>query len=286
MQVRFAISAGARPPEREPLTLLVKQADAIGFDAIWFSDLGILPSTDPLLSVAMAAACSDRVKLGMTIIPFGYTPYVFARQLAQADRLSSGRLRIMIVPGLDGPGERKALGIEGRDRQQLLDDLIPTLRALWAGEAPPPDPQTGVALPALGIRPVQQPLQIWLAGKGPKSIARAGRLGDGWRGGAAPPAEAKTYIDRIQQEAAAVGRRIDPENFGMTVAYARDEQDAQHISHFGEAPAAVGKGPLRELLSRLVDVGMSKFSLRRLSPVRAWRDELDWLADAVLDLQS
>ena len=48
-----------------------------------------------------------------------------------------------------------------------------------------------------------------LAGKGPKSIARAGRLGDGWRGGAASPAEAKDYIDRYFARFVGVKRYMD-----------------------------------------------------------------------------
>jgi alkanesulfonate monooxygenase SsuD/methylene tetrahydromethanopterin reductase-like flavin-dependent oxidoreductase (luciferase family) len=285
VKVRFAVSAGARPPEAVRLRELVTGAEDLGFDTVWFSDLGTLPSTDPLLSVAMAAAWTERIKLGITIVPFGYEPYVFARQLAQLDRLSDGRLRVMLVPGLDQPGERRAFGIEGADRGRLLDELIPVLRTLWSGE-PVPDAGGQTPLPALGCTPAQEHLQIWLAGRGPKAIERAGRLADGWRGGARSPEEARRTIERIQAEAAAAGRTIDAGHFGMTVAYARDDADLQHQAHLSEEPAATGPDQLRELIGELIDAGMSKFSVRRIAPVTSWPDELTWLADALLDLET
>ena len=64
------------------------EAERLGFDTLWFSDLTTAPATDPLLSAALAAAWTSRIKLGITIVPFGYQPFVFARQLAQVDRLS------------------------------------------------------------------------------------------------------------------------------------------------------------------------------------------------------
>lgn len=288
MKVRFAVSAGARFPEPDRLEALVRGAEVVGINTLWFSDLTVLPSTDPMLSIAMAAAWSDRVKLGMTIVPFGYEPFVFARQIAQLDLLSQGRVRVMLVPGLEQPGERRALGIEGVHRGKALDELIPLLRGLWAGE---PLPGGG---PALATRPQQEHLQIWLAGKSDAGLDRVGRLADGWRGGGLKPAEAKGAVDRVNAAAAAAGRTIDPGHFGITITYGHDEDDfAQATRIHGEVVAArdpevrpVGRDELRRLVGALVDVGLSKFSLRRANEVVSWDDELAWLTDAVLDLQT
>jgi len=288
MTVRFAVSAGARPPEPGRLRELVTGADQVGIDTLWFSDLTVLPSTDPLLSLAMAAAWSTRVKLGTTIVPFGYEPFVFARQIAQLDQLSGGRVRLMLVPGLSQPGERRALGIEGVHRGRTLDELIPVLRALWAGE---PLRSGG---PALATRPVQEHIQIWLAGKSIPALQRVGRLGDGWRGGGLPPAQAKQAIEQIQAAASDAGRTIDPGHFGLTITYARDEADLGQATRIhGETPrprapdiVPVGRDELRWLVGELVAAGLTKFSLRRTSEVASWDDELAWLAGAVLDLQT
>jgi alkanesulfonate monooxygenase SsuD/methylene tetrahydromethanopterin reductase-like flavin-dependent oxidoreductase (luciferase family) len=288
MTVRFAVSAGARYPEPERLRALVTGAEEVGIDTLWFSDLTTLPSTDPLLSMAMAAAWTTRVKLGTTIVPFGYEPFVFARQLAQLDLLSRGRVRVMLVPGLEQPGERRALGLGGVHRGKALDDLIPLVRDLWAGK---PLPGGG---PALATRPHQEHLQIWLAGRSDEAFERVGRVGDGWRGGGLHPAEAGRAVARINEAAAAAGRTIDPGHFGITITYAHDEADLGRATRIhGETAAArdplvrpVGRDELRRLVDELVGVGLSKFSLRRASEVVDWDDELTWLADAVLDLQT
>ena len=92
-----------------------------------------------------------------------------------------------------------------------------------------------------------------------------------------------------------MGREIDPEHFGLSIRYARARDDlsapgARPIvsgTDQSSAPAPpVGAGALRDLVGELVEEGMSKFVVRRATPVASWPDELDWLADAVLDLQT
>ena len=92
-----------------------------------------------------------------------------------------------------------------------------------------------------------------------------------------------------------VGREIDPEHFGLSIRYARAPDDLSapgtrplaSAANQSSAPAPpVGAGALRDLVGELVEEGMSKFVVRRATPVASWPDELDWLAAAVLDLQT
>ena len=48
----------------------------------------------------------------------------------------------------------------------------------------------------------------------------------------------------------------------------------------------VGPRHLRDLVGRLVDQGLSKFVVRPAGPATSWRDDLNRLADTVLDLQT
>lgn len=293
MKVRFAVSGGSGPPDAEQMRGFATEAERLGFDTLWFSDLPVLPATDPVLAVATAAACTTRVKLGVNLVPFGYQPFVFARQIAQLDQLSGGRLLLTIVPGLDQPGERSALGIGSAHRGRLLDELLPRLRTLLAGGSLDSEAAGGEPIPPIAVRPVQEPLEIWLGGSGPEAILRAGRFSDGWLGSLMTPARAGEIRSRIEQEAAAVGRSIDPEHFGLSIGYARERSDLERTLPIRRRPEVdlaevvpIGRQGLRDLVGDFVGAGLSKFVVRRIAPVSSWREELEWLAETLLDLQT
>ena len=100
------------------------------------------------------------------------------------------------------------------------------------------------------------------------------------------PAQAEEAKERILASAADAGRTFNSEHFGMTIAYARGPQDLDQTGALPESPAAVGGEALRVVVKDLTAVGLCKFSLRRVAPVDSWENELAWLADAVLDLET
>ncbi len=269
MKVRFAVSVGLGPPHPSAFGSVCVAAENAGFDTLWLSDVPSMPMMEPSLGVAFAAAVTKRVHLGVNLIPFGSTPYLVAHRLAQLDRLTGGRLLVTLVPGLDHQYPPSA-----------MDEVIPELRRLWAGGLP--------------VAPVQDPLEIWLGGTGPKAIARAGRLADGWLGSRVSAERAGEIVREIQKEADAAGRNIDPEHFGLSIGYARDPAAVEAAARSrlrtrAPVPAElipVGADGLRRLVSELVDQGLSKFVVRPLGPVQDWDEELDWLAGTVLGLQT
>ncbi len=302
MKVRFAVSVGAGIPDPGRLGDVVSEAELRGFDTVWLSDVPMLASTDPVLGVAFAAARTSRMRLGLNVIPFGSTRFVFANRLAQLDRLSGGRLLVTLVPGLDQPGERQALATNGLRRGDAIEAMIPELRSWWAGEGV--DVGDGVVA-RLAVRPVQDPLEIWLGGSSPAAIRRAGRVADGWLGARVSPQQAGVIRQAILDEAASAGRCIDVEHFGLSIAYARHDSDLDRARRTAplivRKPAGaavtrevvpVGAPALRELVDGLVEQGLSKFVLRpAASPERVdggagWPDELEWLAASLLDLQT
>lgn len=312
MKVRFAVSVAGGPPDPVELGNVVAEAEEKGFDTIWLSDVPMLASTDPMLGVAFAAARSSRVRLGMNLIPFGSTRFVVAHRLAQLDRLTGGRLLVTLVPGLDQPGERQALGTSGRRRGDLIEEMLPELRSWWAGE----EVDLGDGTTAkLAVTPMQSPLEVWLGGSGPGAIRRAGRVGDGWLGARVPPERAGEIRRGIIREAEMSGRTIDPEHFGLSVAYARSAADLDRAKRIrpprppappsgspdpghraaGNPPyetVPVGASALRDLIGRLVAEGLSKFVVRPAAPPEeasggdGWPAELEWLAGTLLELQS
>ena len=73
----------------------------------------------PRLGQSPQAFVSPTAKLGANVVPVGRNPMQLARQLAQLDRLSNGRVLLSLVPGVDQPGERAALGVGKIDRGDL-----------------------------------------------------------------------------------------------------------------------------------------------------------------------
>jgi probable F420-dependent oxidoreductase len=268
------------------LSDVVDALDQLGFDSLWLSEVLTAPIVDPLVGLSFAAAANPRLKLGTTMLLPGRNTFRVAKELATLDALSGGRLLITFVPGLTTSPERAAIGVEPRARGGVIDEAMPVLRRLWAGET-----VEGFALSPL---PRQQPLEAWLGGMAPAALERCGRLADGWLPSLCTPEEAAAGKQVIDAAAARAGRTISPEHFGVSIGYARAPLSDQAVAAIaarsrGRDPRSlvpVGLDGLRDHLKRFIDVGFSKFVVRLLAPPPSWRRELQELASAVLDLQS
>jgi len=289
MKIRFAVAPDGGVREGAKLIAFAEAVEGAGFDGVWLSDLPVGPALDPLLGLALIAGRTRRVRLGANVVPLGRNPFLLAKGLAQLDQLSGGRLLLSFVPGLDMPGERSVLGWDGSSRGAVLEDVLATVRRWWEGGEPAGD--TGLA--SL-VRPLQDPLEVWLGGRGPQALDRVGRTADGWLGALVTPMEAGAARVRIQQSAERAGRAIDPEHFGLSIAYARSDPGPARLRELAArregvdplALVAVGADGLRSLLHRHRDAGLSKFVLRPALAVADWDDEARWLAAAILDLQT
>jgi probable F420-dependent oxidoreductase len=294
MKVRFAVAPGGGAADTD-LETFADVLEASSFDGVWLSDLPAGPLVDPLIGLALIAGRTSRVKLGANVVPLGRNPYLLAKGLAHLDQLSRGRLLLSFVTGVGAPEEAQVLGADAGNRGVVLEQVIALLRSWWAGETVDHDStRWSFASVAAPVRPVQQPLELWLGGRGPKALARVGRIGDGWLGAALTPAESAVARKQIQASAAQAGREVDPEHFGVSIAYARESPDPQVLRAMRERRAdidplellPVGAAALRSFLQRYIDAGLSKFVLRPSAAVSSWEEEIDWLAAAILDLQS
>jgi probable F420-dependent oxidoreductase len=295
MKVRFAVAPGGSAQEGVQITAFADALELSGFDGVWLSDVPLAHVLDPLLGLALIAGRTSRLRLGANVVPLGRNPFLLAKELAQLDRLCDGRLLLSFVPGLDHPGEREVLGVDGAARGAVLEETLGLLRRWWAGEAVEHH-STRWSFPAVSAvaRPVQEPLEVWLGGRGPKALERVGRIADGWLGAAVTPEEATVARERIQRSAASAAREVDPEHFGLSIPYTRAAPDPALLSGLrARRPdldplllMPVGAQALRELVVRHIDAGLSKFVVRPAGAITSWPDEVDWLADAILDLQS
>ena len=293
MKIRIGIGAAGASSTPEALSELVTGLDDLGFDSLWVSEVLTGPVLDPVVSLAWAAASNPRLKIGTTMLLPGRNVIRLAKQLASLDVLSKGRLLVTLVPGLTYPPEREAIGVDVKRRGALIDEALPLLRRLWAGETVSHEGAAGTFRDVkLFPLPVQQPLEVWLGGNVPAALERCGRLSDGWLPSLCTPEEAAAGRVVIEEAAAKAGRSISGEHFGMSLGYAREAIDpATARTMAARRPRAleltpVGLPALRALIERFVAVGFSKFVLRPVKAPASWRAELEAVATAVGDLQT
>ncbi len=294
MKIRVAVASTNTPADRDQLAAFIDGLERRRFDTVWLSDTPMTSAVEPMLALAIASAHTTRLKLGTNVVVPGRNPLHLAKELAHLDRLTGGRLLLAFMPGIGSPRERAALGVAGVDRLRRLEEVIELCRTWWAGE-PVSAELAGWSYQEITVRPqpVQEPLEIWLGGNGPKALHSAGTHADGWLGSRATPTEAGANRRAIQATAASVGRTIDDDHFGMSIPYSRvalpddvvsatlRQTDAERVDIL-----PIGGTEVVALLHRHLDEGISKFVLRPMSLPDGWDAELDWLAEHALPLQN
>ena len=296
MKVRFGFTCrGQADLALDTFPQLVADLERLGFDSIWLPELMLNGPFDPLIGLAHAAARTERLKLGAYLIVPGRNPVRLARGLANLDRLSGGRLLLIMVLGQPDEPEMLAQHVSKAERGALLEEVLPLLRRLWSGEVVQHQgPRYQLRDARISPTPVQAPLEMWLGGQIPGALRRAGRLGDGWIPGLITPREAVEKRQRVEAAAAEAGRRIDPEHFGVNLTYSRGPLPAATTEQLRRRrpdldPASLipqSRAALHERVDEWLAVGFSKFLLRPAVPPTDWTAELETLAADILERQT
>jgi probable F420-dependent oxidoreductase len=288
VKVRIGVSLGV-DGDTDPgmLSAAVVAMEDLGFDSLWLAERTSTATPDPVAGIGFAAARTRRLKLGtgVMILP-GRNPAVVAKQLATLDRLSAGRL--LVTFGLGGePAERAAFPIPGgRRRGDVFDEALDLVRGYLV--------EDGVDGVRVEPRTVQQPLEFWVAGTAPAAQARVGRRADGWLTSLLTPDEARQGREVVEVEAARAGRRVDPEHFGVSVAYAEGEIPPGLTASIARRRPGVdphtlvpmGLEAAVALLEDYVAASFSKFVVRPAVPPADWPETLSAMAGAFLPLQN
>ncbi len=187
--------SGGPPPGAQES---VREADRLGFDSVWTAEAY---GSDALTPLAWWGASTEQIKLGTAIAQISArTPAATAMAAMTLDHLSGGR----VILGLGVSGPQVVEGWYGQPFAKPLArmrEYIGILRDIWArgdpvtSEGPHyPLPLRAATEPASGplvgtglgkplkssIRPLRAEIPIYLAAEGPRNIAMAGELCDGW----------------------------------------------------------------------------------------------------------
>ena len=296
MKVRFGFTCrGSNDLPLEDFVQLCADLERLRFDSIWLPETMLTGSFDPLVALSHVAALTERLKIGSHLILPGRAPVRLARELAQLDRLSNGRLLLIAVLGLPDPGEVVAQGVERSVRGAMIDEMVPLLRRLWAGETVTHSGEHYELVDAsIDPLPVQEPLELWFGGAVPSALSRVGRLGDGYIPGLSTPQEGAEKKLAVQHAAQEFSRVVDPEHFGVNLSYSRGPlssaaretlvQRRPDVDPENLIPTSAAS--LNETIDAWIEAGYSKFLLRPVEAPADWSRELEQLASEVLVRQS
>ena len=268
---------------REPTVQIATYAESLGFASLWASDHVVLPDriesrypysrtgafimppsdnvVDPLISLAVAAGCTEQVALGTSVLVLPYRdPLLLAKMLASLDMLAGGRVILGVGAGWLKE-EFEALNLPYfAQRGAVTDEWIRILHRCWE------EPLVSFAGQFYRFAPVHfmpkpaRPIPIWVGGHSPPALRRAGQLGDGWHAARLPVEELQRGIERVREHARAAGRDPTALEFSMSCVLdvledASKEQRAPTRDLIG-TPAQIAK-----LLHRLAAIGISHLVL-------------------------
>ena len=179
---------GAQPPENAPE--LVAAAEDAGFDTVFTAEAW---GSDAYTPLAWWGRETKRMRLGTSVVQLSArTPTACAMAALTLDHLSGGRH----ILGLGVSGPQVVEGWYGAKFPKPLArtrEYIDILRQVWAREAPVhsdgphyPLPVSGEGTTGLGknLKPITHPLRadipVMLGAEGPKNVALAAEICDGW----------------------------------------------------------------------------------------------------------
>ena len=244
-------------------------AEAAGFDAVWAGDHIVHPwhFMEALTSLTFAAARTRTIGIGSCVLLLPMRSLsIVAAQTAALATLSNGRLRLGIGIGGEWPKEWQAAGIPLKERGARLDEALPLLRRIYAGEAVDAEGRFN-SFSGVSVSPVPPPIPVYLAGRAKAALDRAGRLADGWLGFFVTPKGFKRDSAAIDEARERAGRIGQPFERGLLLHFLLDESRAAMTKalelNFG-FPSELKLAASEEQLKQLALVGSADEILARL----------------------
>jgi F420-dependent oxidoreductase-like protein len=168
---------------------LVQEAERLGYHSVWTAEAY---GSDAVTPLAWLGAVTHRIRLGTGILQLAArTPAMTAMTAMTLDQLSGGRLLL----GLGVSGPQVVEGWHGQPFGRPLArtrEYVEIVRAILARQAPlvhhgahyripydGPD-ATGLGKPLRSILHGRPDLPIYLAALGPRNVALAAEVADGW----------------------------------------------------------------------------------------------------------
>src|SRR5215211_688160 len=184
------------PWTNSPLILeWAKRADSRPFSSLGILDRLVYPNYEPLITLAAAAAVTERVRLMTTVLiaPLRRAG-VLAKQSATIAALSGGRLTLGLGVGAREDDFQFAPA-SFHDRGRRFEEQLELMRRVWSGQ--PESDEVG----PVGPPPARSGgPELLIGGYTPVSIRRVGRWGDGFISGGVRDSEQVRQLFDLAEE--------------------------------------------------------------------------------------
>ena len=240
---------GSGPPPNA--VELVAEAERLGYDSIWTAEAY---GSDALTPLAWWGSQTERVRLGTALCQLSArTPTAMGMAALTMDHLSGGRF----VLGLGVSGPQVVEGWYGQNFEKPLArtrEYIDIVRQVIAREDVVSSPGPHYPLPYPGgmglgkaLKPITHPLRpeipIIMGAEGPKNIALAAEIADGWFPIFFSPGAVDAYQPCLDEGFAREGARHTAEDFEV-IAFAATiiHDDIETAADFMRPMLAGGMG--------------------------------------------
>ena len=233
-------SVDADVPETEPaydwLFREWDRAEALNFHGIFLSEhhLANFLTPSPHILLAALAVRTSRLRLGvMALTATMYHPARIAEEIAMLDHLSRGRLEIGLARGANA-AEVATIGITAEEMKPRFEEVLDIVEGSLTATAP--FDYDGKYYTCSNVvvspKPLQRPLPpFWVPTATPESAATAARRGYKTCGGFLSTDRIAEHFDVYRAAAAAAGRTVTADDFGIRRVVIIDEDGDVARSH-------------------------------------------------------
>ncbi|HET8533495.1 MAG TPA: TIGR03619 family F420-dependent LLM class oxidoreductase [Methylomirabilota bacterium] len=253
------------------------RAEALGYDSVWVSDHVVVPRAnvgnfgetifDPLVTLAVVAGATSRVRLGTTVLIVPYRQAVVtAKMVSSLDALSGGRVVLGVGAGWVA-AESAMLGVPFAERGPMTDEYLRAMQELWTSPSPS---FAGKYVRFVDLhfepRPIQKPHPpIWVGGHGRASLRRAVEFGAAWHPINRSPAELRAGVAELQRLSRDHGRATPPAlTLRNDVRILKPGESAPPSAHAGRVVAGE-PAALVEQIAELAACGVEELVLELLA---------------------
>jgi len=296
--ISFGMSLPHRTIDKVEMKLVknvAQRAEALGFKDLWVTENTTdndAHSFDPITILTYAAAVTSTIGVGVSVsvLPERHPIHV-AHAYATLDYASGGRAILGV--GIGRAQNYAHFGIPEERRIRRFNEQVALIRRLWKEDVVDFQGEVFHFKGGIKMKPVQDPLPIWMGGTHPDAVRRSAQMADGWMGaGGQNTASFRDSVPILKQELERLGRDVSKYPISKRVfmsvhedaGKARDEVNRWYSEVYHNPAqtdlAGVHGTPeqVREQLEALVSYGANHLLL---NPVARYDEQVEALAEVV-----